>query len=78
MQVGHHGAQNRRMTGEPLKSDRVTVLPASGSSVNAGAGRDAADPCAGRSPVSTMAVNASATARPLERRLDMFHLSRAR
>lgn len=77
MQIGHHGAQKRRMTGEPLRSARLNVLPSNSPNVNAGAGPDAADTCTGTSPISIAAVNASATARPLDRCLDMSHLSRA-
>src|ERR1700730_7264394 len=77
LHIGHHGAQKRRITGEPLKSARLTVLPSSGSRVNAGARPGAADACTGRSPASRTTVSASATVRSLDRCLDTGHPRRA-
>ena len=73
MQIGHHGAQNRRMTGAPFKFARLRVLPSSSPSVNGGAGPHAANAPAGRSPTRATAATASARARDVEGGGSMSH-----
>ena len=62
LQVGHHGAQNSKMTGDPLRSSRLKDWPSSNSSVNPGAG--CAAPCArATSSPASAAIAIAAVAR---------------
>lgn len=74
MQIGHQGAQNSRMTGEPLYSARLKVVPSKSFSVNAGAGVAAAGACAGSSAASKTAPTASTTKCFLTRNRNADHL----